>query len=136
VIRNLNCTARFDPLAETDKALRKDPNMTALPQTFRQLVFVAGASLSAFVMISASTASAQQAPYFRAELAKPVEKTATVIQGVVWQCEGTVCAASKATSRPINVCARLVRKLGEVTSFTVRDEPMAGDELANCNGAD
>ena len=38
-----------------------------------------------------------------------------------------------ATSRPINACTRLSRKMGDVTAFTTRNEAMAGEELATCN---
>ncbi len=113
--------------------------MTRFANTLTQIAFVAAASLSSMVMLQASTASAQtpgeasSASYFSAALAAPVEKTTKIIQGVVWQCEGTVCSGSKATSRPINACTRLSRKMGEVTAFTTRSEPMAGEELTACN---
>lgn len=109
--------------------------MTRFTNTLTQIAFIAAASLSSMVMLQASTASAQtpQTSYFNAELASPVEKTTKIIQGVVWQCEGTVCTGSKATSRPINACSRLSRKMGEVTAFATRSEPMAGDDLTACN---
>ena len=109
--------------------------MTRLANTLTQIAFVAAATLSSMVMMQASTASAQApgASYFSAELASPVEKTTKIIQGVVWQCEGTVCNGSKATSRAINACTRLSRRLGDVTSFTTRSEPMPAEELASCN---
>jgi hypothetical protein len=109
--------------------------MPRFTKTLPQIAFVAAASLSSMVMMQASTASAQApgSSYFTAELAAPVEKTTKIIQGVVWQCEGTVCTGSKATSRPINACTRLARKMGDVTAFTTRSEAMAGEELATCN---
>lgn len=112
--------------------------MTRLATALTQIAFVAAASLSSMVMMQASTASAQApgASYFRAELASPVEKTTHIIQGVVWQCEGTVCNGTKATSRPINACARLVRKMGDVTAFSTRSEALPSQELAACNADD
>ncbi len=114
--------------------------MTRFANALTQVALVAAASLSSMVMLQASTASAQTSNsltagtgYFTAELEAPVEKTTKIIQGVVWQCEGTVCSGSKATSRPVNACTRLSRKMGTVTSFTTRSEPMAGDDLAACN---
>ncbi|AOF98991.1 MAG: CC_3452 family protein [Blastomonas fulva] len=109
--------------------------MPRFTKALTQIVFIAAASLSSMVMLQASTASAQTpgASYFSAELAAPVEKTTKIIQGVVWQCEGTVCSGSKATSRPVNACTRLSRKMGEVTAFTTRSEPMAQEDLAACN---
>jgi hypothetical protein len=109
--------------------------MTRFANTLTQIAFVAAASLSSMVMLQASTASAQTpgTSYFSAELASPVEKTTKIIQGVVWQCEGTVCNGTKATSRPINACIRLSRKMGDVATFTTRSEPMAAEDLAACN---
>lgn len=109
--------------------------MTRFSRTVTQIAFVAAASLSSLVMMQASTASAQTTAtgYFTAELAAPVEKTTKIIQGVVWQCEGTTCTGSKATSRPIMACSRLSRKMGEVTAFSIRSEPMANEDLAACN---
>lgn len=109
--------------------------MPRFTKTLTQIAFVAAASLTSMVMMQASTASAQApgSSYFTAELAAPVEKTTKIIQGVVWQCEGTVCTGSKATSRPINACTRLSRKMGDVTAFTTRSEVMGGEELATCN---
>ncbi len=109
--------------------------MPRLTKTLTPIAFVAVASLSSMVMMQASTASAQApgSSYFTAELAAPVEKTTKIIQGVVWQCEGTVCTGSKATSRPVNACTRLARKMGDVTAFTTRSEAMDGEDLATCN---
>lgn len=109
--------------------------MTRLSKALTQVAFAAAATLSSMVMLQASTAQAQTpgTSYFSAELASPVEKTTKIIQGVVWQCEGTVCNGSKATSRPVNACTRLSRKMGEITAFTTRSEAMAGDDLAACN---
>jgi len=117
--------------------------MTLLPQSvfknaaLRQSVFVIGAAISAAFMFSASTstATAQSVSYFHAELASPVEKTTEIIRGVVWNCEGTTCTGTKDTSRPAHTCARLVKKMGNIITFTVRDEAMSDDDLAKCNAA-
>lgn len=113
--------------------------MTLLPQNIfanaalRQFVFIIGASLSALVMFQASTASAQSSAYFQAELASPVEKTTEIVRGVIWTCEGTSCVGTKDTSRPVYTCTRLVRKMGNVTAFSVRNEALGSEDLAKCN---
>ena len=71
--------------------------------------------------------------YHRATLAAPVEKQRYILRGTVWFCEGTACVAGKTRSRPANTCARLARKVGTVTVFTTRDEPLDADGLAHCN---
>lgn len=117
--------------------------MTLLPHSFfknaalRQSIIIVGALLSATFMFSASTsmASAQTNAYFQAELANPVEKTTEIIRGVVWHCEGTTCTGTKDTSRPAHTCARLVKKMGNITTFIISDEAMNSDDLAKCNAA-
>ncbi|WP_373488319.1 hypothetical protein [Blastomonas sp.] len=109
--------------------------MKTLTATLTQIALVAAASISSITMMQVSTASAQSpsGAFFRAELSSPVEKSSKIIQGVVWQCEGTVCLGAKATSRPINVCTRLSRKMGEVTAFSTRNDEMPAEDIAACN---
>lgn len=109
--------------------------MTSVSHISRQLLIFIGASISALIMFSASTASAQAggAGYYRAELASPVEKSTKIIRGVVWQCEGTSCTGAKGASRPINECVRLARQIGQVTAFSVQSQAMGEDDIAKCN---
>ena len=109
--------------------------MTHITAISRHFLIVIGASISALIMLSVSTASAQSvsAGYYRAELASPVEKSTQIIRGVVWQCEGTSCSGSKGTSRPINECIRLARQLGDVTAFSVQAEDLGDSDIAKCN---
>ena len=73
-------------------------------------------------------------PYYTAEFAAPATENTAIIGGVVWQCAGTTCLAAKASSRPVTLCKRVARELGEVTSFTAGDKALEADELAACNG--
>ena len=110
--------------------------MNRFSPLFRQLVVVAGASLSAIMMFSASTATAATGEYYRAELASPVETQVEIIRGVAWRCEGTTCVADKAGSTAMHNCIRLQREIGQVVSFTVKDEALAAEDLAQCNEQD
>ena len=74
------------------------------------------------------------AAYYSVELAAPAAANNSIIGGVVWQCAGTTCIAAKASSRPVNLCKRVVRELGEVTSFTAGEKALEADDLASCNG--
>ncbi len=74
-------------------------------------------------------------PTYRAELAQPVAEAQIVASGVVWSCTGTACTAARATSRPVMVCARLVREAGAVTSFTVSGTALSAIDLERCNAA-
>ncbi|MET0252218.1 MAG: hypothetical protein ABW203_08580 [Novosphingobium sp.] len=82
--------------------------------------------------------TAQAAPVrggYEARLAAPLDgPRMEVLSGVAWNCTGDACAAPKASSRPEVVCARLVRKFGQVTSFTAMGEALDAEALARCNG--
>lgn len=73
-------------------------------------------------------------PYYSAELTAPAAEPRSIIGGVVWQCAETSCIAAKASSRPVTMCKRVVRELGEVTSFTAGDKALEAEDLASCNG--
>lgn len=73
-------------------------------------------------------------PYYTAELTAPAAESRFVEGGVVWYCEGTTCAAAKGTSRPLNICRKLSREVGQITSFTAKGEALEAEQLARCNG--
>jgi len=87
-----------------------------------------------FSATTAPVSAKNSAPYYTAELAQPAKENRMVARGVAWKCEGTSCRAKKGNSRPIRICRGLVRKMGEVTSFTARGEKLAEDKMAKCNG--
>jgi hypothetical protein len=88
-----------------------------------------------FAVLAPAPAEARSsAPYYTAELAQPASETKIVAGGVAWRCEGTVCVAKKGSSRPMRMCRQLKRKTGEIVSFTSRNEPLAEERLARCNG--
>ena len=71
--------------------------------------------------------------FYRAEIATPIAATRMAAGGVAWNCEGTTCAASQGTARPLRICRELKRKAGAIASFTIAGEPLPADELARCN---
>ena len=79
-------------------------------------------------------AYAANGPYYRAELSSPAPKGKFVARGVVWSCDGTSCDGARGTSRPLIMCASLVREVGELKSFTANGKSLEADELARCNG--
>ncbi|MCA1662561.1 MAG: hypothetical protein LC648_10620 [Novosphingobium sp.] len=102
-----------------------------------RLGFAAAAILGTALSFGATTAPAHAAlsPYYQAQLATPVTGAARDIQNdVAWKCEGDACRGSEGNSRAEVVCARLARKFGEVTAFTVKGEALEPDKLAKCNG--
>lgn len=92
-------------------------------------------SLTFGAAISPTGAEARGAtPYYTAQFAAPAAEETAIIGGVVWQCAGTTCLAAKASSRPVTLCKRVARELGEVTSFTAGEKALEAEELATCNG--
>jgi len=98
------------------------------------LVALAWTALTFGTAISPAPAQAADGPYYRAELAAPVTAAKPIVSGTVFNCTGTGCAGSKATSRPAIVCARLAKEVGEVAAFTANGKALAAEELAKCNG--
>jgi len=87
-----------------------------------------------FLLAAAGSAGAAEGgTFYRAELAAPAQQQTVISDGIVWRCEGSTCGAGKSNSRDAIVCARLVKKVGQVTSFTSRNGALEGDALARCN---
>ena len=86
------------------------------------------------VATAPTPALASDGVYYRAELAQPVESKTEIVRGTAWSCKGTVCVARKSNSRPVIVCQRVAKELGDVKSFTVKGETIAEDKLAKCQG--
>lgn len=108
--------------ATVDRGLRR------LLPAFAALAISAGS-----FAITAQPAHAE-AGYYTAALAAPLAAPQKVIEGgVLWNCAGAACTAPRDTSRPAIVCARLARKVGEVTRFATPKGELAAEELAKCN---
>ena len=95
---------------------------------------VAISALSLGALVAPVPAHANGAAFYTAELAAPAAERTNIIGGVAWQCQGTNCAAAKSNSRPLVVCQRVARELGEVTGFTAKGKALADKDLARCNG--
>ena len=101
-------------------------------------------ALAAFVLSAAtllgpfaasSAHAATNGGYYHAELAAPLaEPRQEILNGVVWNCEGTSCTgATKSGSRAVIVCGRLASKLGEIASFADAKGELDAESLARCN---
>jgi hypothetical protein len=102
-----------------------------------QLAFVAAAFVGTALSfgVTAAPAHAALAGYYQAQLAAPITGAAKDIQNdVAWKCAGDECRGTQGNSRAEVVCARLARKFGEVTAFTIKGEALDADGLAKCNG--
>lgn len=64
--------------------------------------------------------------------ARPAEAK-IVLRDTVWKCGESGCVAGKSNSRPAIVCAVLAREVGALSSFAVKGQPIAPEELEKCN---
>lgn len=112
--------------------------MTLSPNRLRNAL-VAGValgitSLTLGTAIAPAQAAAANTVYYTAELSAPASGTGFVEGGVVWHCEGSRCVAAKGSSRPVTICRKLSREVGEIIAFTAKGEALEADLLNKCNG--
>lgn len=91
-------------------------------------------ALTLGALVAPTPAQANGAAFYAAELATPAAERTNVIGGVAWRCQDTTCVAAKGRSRPVVMCQRVARELGEVTGFTAEGEALPAEDLARCNG--
>lgn len=111
----------------------------SLPRSLNLGAIVAAVAYTSLTFGAAITPTAAEASgnqvFYKAQLAKPVEKTTTTVAGgVVWSCKGDTCIAPKGTSSSVRVCRQLQKEHGEIAGFTAKGEELASDSLAKCNG--
>lgn len=98
--------------------------------------FAAATALTVAALgMGAATAPANAAggAFYTAELAQPTDETRLVAGGVAWSCKGSTCVAGKGSSRPLRMCRKLQRDVGEITAFTANGEALTAERLAACN---
>lgn len=98
--------------------------------------FGAAVLIAATLLVGAEAqAQSRSGAFYSATLAAPADAPRTIAGGVVWNCAGTDCSAPRGTSRPAIMCARLVREVGPVSSFTANGEALDATALERCNAA-
>ena len=110
---------------------------TASRSSLSQLAFIAAAFVGTALSFGATTSPAHAAStsFYEVQLAAPLDSAkTTVVNDVAWKCDGATCRGSEGSSRAEVVCARFVRKVGEVASFTAKGETLDAEGLAKCNG--
>ena len=114
------------------------PPMNALRLSpLQHVASFAGAVLIAATLLVGAEAQAQprSGSFYSATLTVPADAARAVAGGVVWNCAGTDCSAPRGTSRPAVMCARLVREVGQVSSFVANGEALDAAGLERCNAA-
>ncbi len=100
----------------------------------RNFLFALAAIFVSSFMLT-NTAMAKGEPvYYEATLAAPVKDNVTIVKGTIWHCRNNVCKASKSRTKDAYVCAKLARKVGEVTAFEIKGVPFDPAALVSCNG--
>lgn len=97
--------------------------------------FAAAVVIVASLFAGASAIAQPRTGFYNATLTTAASAPRTVAGGVVWSCDGTTCTAPRGTSRPAMMCARLVRELGQVASFTANGESLDAAGIERCNAA-
>ena len=111
-------------------------SLPASHKTGAMTLAIAYAALTIGAAITPASAEARSSgPHYVAQLVQPTDTSVEILRGTPWTCEGTVCTAPKTGSRPLTVCKNFVRKIGEVSSFTVKGEELAADKMAKCQPA-
>jgi hypothetical protein len=91
---------------------------------------------ASFGITAAPARAAAPGAFYTVTLAVPLAAPAKMVEGeTLWSCAGSECSAARDTSRPAVVCARLARKVGQVTSFVTPKGEMPAEDLARCNTA-
>lgn len=113
--------------------------MTAIFNRQLSSTLLAGALAIAgtFVSFTATTtpahaASAGNTAKLATALEAPVKK---VVNGVLWNCEGSECSGAADGGSPLNSCAKVAKTFGALSSFATPKGELSADKLARCNAA-
>jgi hypothetical protein len=108
--------------------------MTLSPLFTRSGALFAAVLTSATLLIGAPAAhAASKVAFYEVKLTEAAPAKKSIIRGVVFQCEGTLCRAPITGSAAKNVCISVARELGEVASFKAGERLLSSDEMAACN---
>lgn len=93
--------------------------------------------LMAFNLTALATTPAAYAStggrYYQVELNESAKKDEKIIRGAMIRCTDTYCRGKKAKSPPVNMCARIARTFGPITSFSAGDKVFDEAAIAKCN---
>ena len=111
--------------------------MTTAGSRSRPRAMIAAALAFAATLAGQSiTAEAAPAGAYAAVLTTPIAAPRReILDGVIWRCEGTRCAAPADGARAQAVCAKVARRFGPVASFATPQGALSAEQLTRCNGA-
>ena len=107
-------------------------------QSLSRSLLAAGLALAGTVLsFSATTTQAQAGTAgYSAKLATALEAPKSkVVNGVVWNCAGDACRGAVDGSAPRNVCVKIAKNFGQLSSFTSPKGEFSAEDLQRCNAA-
>jgi hypothetical protein len=107
--------------------------LTVSPRALLAIIASAVLALGLALLAAPPASAASNTVFYQAQLAEPASAATIVAGGTAWRCEGSACSAGKSSSRDAIVCAKLVKEVGQLTSFTSPKGALEADDLARCN---
>lgn len=108
---------------------------SALPRTLIAAALAVTGTIASFgITISPAHAQGPTKGYVATLSAKLDAPKRSVVNGVVWNCDGETCVGPIDGSRPANACARVAREFGPLATFAMPKGELSADDLQKCNG--
>jgi hypothetical protein len=98
-----------------------------------RFVSLAIALASTTLLLPATAASAQGGGYYNATPVTAPAKPNVITNGMMWKCGDTACTAAKGSARDTIVCELVVKRVGQLSTFTANGAAFDADALAKCN---
>jgi hypothetical protein len=96
-------------------------------------VSVAAALIASTTLLGATTAHAQNGPYYVATPVAAPSKSSVITRSTAWRVQGASLVAAQAPERPAILCQLLADRTGPLAGFSVAGKPVDAEALAKCN---
>jgi len=111
---------------------------TITSQQLSRSLLAASLALAGTVLSFSVTATPAQAAStgYKAKLSTALEAPKSkVLNGVIWSCEGDSCRGAIDGSAPRNICIKVAKNFGPLTSFAGPKGEFGAEDLQRCNAA-
>jgi len=110
----------------------------AFSQSLSRSLLVAGLALAGTVLSFSATTTPAHAgtTSYSAKLSTALEAPKSkILNGVEWKCAGDACRGPIDGAAPRNVCVKVVKSFGQLSSFTGPKGEFSAEDLQRCNAA-
>ncbi len=97
------------------------------------MIRFASIAAAALCLAGAATPALAQSGHYTAVPAEAPKKPSFIVQTTLWKCKDGTCAAPKSGMSDKVMCARVVQRIGTVSSFSVGGTAFDAEQLASCN---